>query len=263
MTIRQAASGIVVALILLVGLGILLPAVVRVREAAGKTRCQNNFRQIGLALGDYYDSNDHFPSATRQNPTLPPEKRLSWLFEIGPFVEASPLCHKIDRELAWDAEENRFAALTRRPVFQCPAHPERLPVTTLEPSDYIGMAGIGADAATLPKEDTRAGFLGYDRSLRRADIKDGLDTTLAVAETLASTRAWTGGGWATVRGLDPGGPPYVGVAGQFGSGHYGSAINVLYADGSVRSIPASIDPRVWEALATINGREEVLQEGDK
>src|SRR4051812_33479077 len=65
-------------------------------------------------------------------------------------------------------------------------------------------------------------------------------------------------GW---HALDPDGGPYLGAGGQFGGGHRGT--NVLFVDGSVRHLDASVSPEVFEALGTIAGGEKVGRVGDE
>src|SRR5207253_1113267 len=106
-----------------------------------------------------------------------------WLVCINPYVEASPLYNKLDLEQGWDAEENRFAALTVLPYFQCPAYPHWPPISTLAPTHYIGLAGLGEDAATLPADDPRAGFFGYEREVVLKDLGDRSSMQLVAVET--------------------------------------------------------------------------------
>jgi prepilin-type processing-associated H-X9-DG protein len=114
---------------------------------------------------------------------------------------------------------------------------------------YLGVTGLGKDAATLPLDDPNAGFFGYERKLRFEDIKKGPSTTLTVVET-----AWAEGAWTaapdSVRGLDPEKSPYLSVPQQFGGNHPGGA-NVLFADGSVRFLELGFDPQEFERMATI------------
>ena len=70
-------------------------------------------------------------------------------------------------------------------------------------TSYVGIAGLGPNAAELPVEDPRAGVFGFDRSTPLIEITDGTATTMAVAETAESNGPWKAGGPATVRGLDP------------------------------------------------------------
>src|SRR5262249_34843274 len=150
----------------------------------------------------------------------------------------------------WYDEEPAPDAL----CFLCPANPERggdgkLP----SPTHFLGIAGLGNDAADLSLTDARAGFFGYDRRLKCEDIKDGTSTTLAVSEAMDGG-PWTAGGRATVRGLAPDDVAYLGAGGQFASLHRGSRIfswsppivtNVLFADGSVFGLTASVSPQVF------------------
>jgi len=124
------------------------------------------------------------------------------------------------------------------------------------PTPYIGIAGLGTDAPLLPKGDPRAGVFGYDRQTTIADIKDGLGTTMLVAESGRMSGSWLAGGPATVRGLNPDEQPYLGPGRQFGGRHRGGAMIGL-ADGSVRFVSESIDPKVFEALSTIAGGEKI------
>ena len=225
---------IVVAFIVLIVGSVLIVAVGKVREAANRTQCANNLKQVGLAILNYQDTYGRLPPAGRINANLPVEKRLGWLYLVVPFVESSNLYREFDQDQAWDSEKNRVIPLTFcHLVYHCPSYPDRPATSKFIPTNYLGITGLGTEAATLPLDDPKAGFFGYERKLRFEDIKKGPSTTLAVVET-----AWVGGAWTaapdSVRGLDPDGSPYLGVSQQFGGNHPGGA-NVLFADGSVRS----------------------------
>ena len=79
---------------------------------------------------------------------------------------------------------------------------------------------------------------------------------MTIAETTFANGPWTAGGPATVRGLDSRRQPYIGRGRQFGKAHRGGAM-VAFADGSVRFVKESINPRVFEALSTIAGGEQL------
>src|SRR5262245_24771550 len=102
--------------------GLLLAAGSKVRESANKTRCRNNLKGIGLALENYHDACGHFPVGTVANPNLPPERRLSWMFEIDPYVHArmDPNWTKHSHE-AWDSEGNVALQRGRMPWYECPS----------------------------------------------------------------------------------------------------------------------------------------------
>jgi prepilin-type processing-associated H-X9-DG protein len=95
---------------------------------------------------------------------------------------------------------------------------------------------------------------GYERQTTLADITDGLSYTMIVAESGRVGEPWLAGGPATIRGLDTAELPYIGVGRQFGGVHP-SGMNVGFADGSVRWVENSVNPRILEALSTIAGGE--------
>lgn len=270
-----------------VGIGVLCAAVLlalafpfamRVQHAAHVTACKNNLRQIGIAVGNYRDCNLSLPPGCVPNSHLPPEKRLSWLAGIMPYIEGG--APRLDHDKSWDAAENRrvrmaktegYTDLSGYRVFYCPTETDRCGPPAPALTTYIGLAGVGGDAATLPKDHRRAGIFGYDRTIKADDIKDGLATTLMVLETATDNGPWTQGGHTTVRPLDPGNPLlYLGRDGQFSSRHTRSTgffhtafvTNALYADGSVRSLRPAKNDKILEALATIAGGEDVDILGD-
>jgi prepilin-type processing-associated H-X9-DG protein len=256
---RNVIQLLILALIGLTCGGLFTSFIVQVREAARRSQCWNNLRSIGIATVNYADSfHGTFPQAGELNPRSPrpvepPEKRLSWLVAIFPYLEANTLYNDLSHDKTWDAEENRFAALTDCRIFQCPGYPDRPPASTLVSTHYVGITGIGADAITLPLDDPRAGILGYDRKVTEKDLSRGSSETVLVVETSQASGAWTAAGPPTARGLEPRGSAYFGGQGQFGGNHRGGA-NAGFADGSVRFIEQSIDPAVWEAMATLSGK---------
>lgn len=210
---------------------------------------------------NYRDTYGVFPQGTRPSPFLQPEHRLSWFVTLLPFVEHDDLWNRADKEQAWDAEGNRILATTELKVLICPATPENARTPGLGVTSYIGMAGIGSDAASLPLGDKRAGFFGYDRQIRNQDVKDGLSNTILAMETRSDLGPWAAGGPASIRGLDPEARPYLALGGVFGVKHREDTIfhsnpvgsNVASADGSVRWVLATVSSETLEALATIAG----------
>lgn len=276
---RRINFAVICLLVLLVG-GLVIVSISRVRNAASLVQCRNNLRQIGLALGLYHDTQGHFPTGTLPNPNLLPEKRLSWAVAVWPDFMNGGTAARLDKTKPWDAEENcppwwrvrvsmdsgemREEPMGQVRIFQCPAVPVQSMPSLPSPTHYVGIAGLGEEAAELPLSDSRAGFFGYDRKVSRQDIKDGLATTLALADAMDGG-PWTAGGRATVRGLSAG-QPYLGEGGQFAGLHRDTkllplsspiATNVLFADASVRRLTPVVGPEVFEAMATIAGGESV------
>jgi prepilin-type processing-associated H-X9-DG protein len=122
---------------------------------------------------------------------------------------------------------------------------------------YVGVAGVGEDAAFLPVDDPRAGVFGYDWTTRLGDIKGGASMTLLLIETATDNGPSTAGGKPMVKGIDPDRPPYLGRRGQFNSDHPGDVTNALFVDGSVRPLRSGMAPEVFQAMATIGGHEDV------
>jgi prepilin-type processing-associated H-X9-DG protein len=245
--VNVATTGSIVVL----AAGLALAAVGRIHEAGNSTRCQNNLRQIGLGLSTYHDSYSRFPYAVMPSPDLPPNRRLSWLFELDPFIHS-----RMDAEWAayreepWDSDHNLKLVKQPFPWMICPSNPARTSAEGYTITTYVGVTGIGLDAARLPKKDPRAGFFGYDRKLTIADLGSGLATTVAAIETSHDNGPWMAGGWPTSRGFDPSRTPAIGRASQFGGLHRGGA-NVLFADGSVRFLADDTSPQALSKLITV------------
>jgi len=233
--------------------GIILVLVGQVRRISDQTTCRNNLRQLGLGLQLYHSTNAKFPAATVRNPVLAPDRRLSWLFEIDPFVIArmDPTWTQHEHE-AWDSDGNLRLQRGRIPWYECPRRTEKSRPDGLGFTSYVGATGVGVDAAVLPKNDRQTGVFGYERQISMHEITDGASGTVIVIETDWDTGPWVAGGPPTVRGLDLDTPPYVGRDRPFGGLHRGGVMTVM-ADGSVHLVRKSVSPDVLEALFTIAG----------
>lgn len=195
---------------------------------------------------------------------------MSWLALIFPFLweESVSRFEFAYPALGWSDKRNTPWTSLSIKTFQCPAgnipQPRHWPNTS-----YVGITGIGTDAASLPLEDKSCGVFGYGRRTTLEDIKDGISHTLSILETTRDNCRWAAGGMATVRPIDPEQQPYIGENCPFGIDHrrptFGSfhftrqslLTNAAMLDGSVRILDASIEPRILEALATIAGDEPI------
>jgi prepilin-type processing-associated H-X9-DG protein len=275
---RRLINVLILVLVLVVAGGLVVAAVAHMREASARAECVNRLREIALGLHNYHGTYNRLPQATIACDSLAPEQRLSWLVESLPFIEQTGLL-LLDRKRAWDDEPNREpkvrewgedaagkdrlqdVTLGELRLFRCPANPASAPAGTPGLTHYVGITGLGPDAATRGLGYPGTGVFGYDRKVSFEDIKDGLANTMVVIETTRKNSPWTAGGFPTARGLDPAGGPYLGSGGQFASNHRGT--NAAFADGSVRSLAADIRPEVLEAMATVAGGEEVGTIGDE
>jgi hypothetical protein len=254
---RGLVNAAVLVLMAVVGGALLVSLVARARWSENNSLCKDRLRRIGFALSQYESQRGHYPAGTLPNPDLPSERRLSWLAALAPdFPDwgGGDPAEGLDERAAWDAEVNRQVVVLR-PPFLCDSNPNQGEPGRPGLTHYVGVAGLGPDAAALPLSDPRAGPFGYDRALRRQDIRGASWHKLTVVETARENGPWVAGGPATVRGLDPGGPPYLGRGGQFGC-HPGGC-NALFANGSVMWLSDKVSPRVLEAMATIASEGEV------
>ena len=101
---------------------LLLPAVQASREAARRITCQNNVKQLGLALHSYHDTNRHFPAG--RNMFGPPGvgvPSFSFHSRLLPFVEQQMVYDTIHFSVNWNDPVNATAAASAVSVFQCPS----------------------------------------------------------------------------------------------------------------------------------------------
>ena len=237
-----ATTGVLVALA--------LPAVQQARMAARRTQSRNNLRQIALSLHNYHDVNRSLPSGTVVDSAEEVSDRLSWVSSVLPYLDQAALYQNIDQGSGWNSDDNSpFTAVNIQTLIN-PAV-----VTTGEGlTNYVGIAGLGEDAPTLPVDHERAGVFGYERQTRFRDITDGTSNTIGVTEATGNYGRWAAGGSATIRSVTQ--EPYIngpdGIGGPFPGG-----VQVMLMDGSVRFVSENIDPEVFKAMITIRGGEVI------
>src|SRR5262249_9680379 len=114
---------LVVIAILATLVGLLLPAVQKAREAANRTHCTHNLRQIGLALHAYHHAYATFPPGGIE--WRPPgdlsKRQLAWSVFVLPYLEQEALYRQLDLSKAFDSPENAEAAATVLPIYLCPS----------------------------------------------------------------------------------------------------------------------------------------------
>lgn len=279
---------LVVIAIIAVLVGLLLPAVQKVREAAARAKCSNNLKQIGIAVHIFHDANNKVPVGVYQSQG----GGLGPLVQILPGVEQQNVYNYANLMNPW---ANQLPGLTSAmpPLYVCPSANQASQASSgaAMTSHYIWVMGAkgtnpttglpyppAAGAANGGQATNGAGTpaqLGMIRPMSFDDITDGLSNTMLVAESSWITAGfypnWYAGcdfpaGTAacyTSRNVAnmPASTPFVSGSTNlndisFGSQHMGG-LNIFAADGSVHFVTQSITPDVWLGIATRNGKELV------
>jgi hypothetical protein len=198
-----------------VAIGLLLPAVTKVREAAARANDTNNFRKVAIGFHSHNDAKLRFP---------PADGDVSWRVHLLPYLEQAPLYQQFDVNQPWDSEKNRRHADVRVPPY----------VSALDPPEFAQTrARVFTGPGTL--------FPPGDDPLGLRQVKDGSSSTFLAVEAAEPVPwpqprelAYTKGG--------PLPPP----------GHPGRSAGVLaaMADGSVRFIPKGTNDNAIRSAVT-------------
>ncbi len=209
---------LVVIAIIAVLIGLLLPAVQKVREAANRTTCLNNLKQMGLALHNYHDAHGSFPPGFVSRTLGPwpggsndptPEAGPGWSFfaHMLPQLEQDNLHRGINFNLPIADSANAAARRTFVKVFVCPSDtaPRLInltdsgnppadanvprPMTDASVCSYAGVLGDGAYEQT-----PFTGMFHRNSRVRIADVPDGTSNTVGVGERTSqfSANSWVG-----------------------------------------------------------------------
>jgi prepilin-type processing-associated H-X9-DG protein len=216
MTVMYAAS-----------IGLLLPAVQKVREAAARAQSQNNLKQIGLAMHNFAAAgNGTFPPAAICDKKAKP--LLSWRVAVLPYIEQEPLYKQFKLDEPWDSDHNKKLIPLMPKTYALPAAPLQPGITHYRCFVGNGAAFDWIQGARLP-----------------ADFTDGTSNTWLVVE------AGEGVPWTKPDELeyDPQKP-----LPKFGTFHNGG-FNALFGDGSVRFFLATLNEKCVRAFITRAGGE--------
>jgi prepilin-type N-terminal cleavage/methylation domain-containing protein/prepilin-type processing-associated H-X9-DG protein len=185
---------LVVIAIIAILIGLLLPAVQKVREAAARMQCSNNLKQLGLGLHNFESGNGEFP--VNRGTVRNPGPRFPWTVTLLPYIEQDNLFRQINHDVPWFDPLNRAAIRTPVKTYVCPSAvgPEPAftevtvptvggPMTRIEGGrwDYGPFSGVNGAFLGVPAGfDVRAVFTGDGN--KWSDITDGLSNTAVVSE---------------------------------------------------------------------------------
>ena len=287
---------LVVIAIIAILIALLLPAVQQAREAARRSQCKNNLKQIGLGLQNYHDTHSVFPPGyirfpqSGSPPALEYWPEFGWATMILPYIDQTNLYNEIASNSSnfavdWNTDNQALYDLSREVIntYICPS----------DPGDNFSDWGVdkttsGLTGGNPAKSNYCASVDCFNQNTRVSmrDIIDGTSNTLFVGEKTGDSvfydGLWIGANkwgaqtnWHTSEGIlgnasgSYGGMDYrINFDGTgstnasnhqkntFSSVHEGGA-QFVFADGSVHFLSENIDVGLYKALATENGREVV------
>ena len=265
---------LVVMVIIGILISMLLPALGAVRERARRSKCNNNVKQIGLALQAYLESRTYFPAGNEDKGGTD----RSWLMSIQPHLDGENIWDKYNDSLPWSANSNQAVTYLNVATYRCPsqdqvfvgqgdyagvdgsiiatANPDTSPTSARADGDLADEAyGSGI---LIPRNDTT---LADNPRINDAHISDGLTKTMIFAEDTGRDSTMDGRYWAD-------GNQIIGVDQKINttrdneifSQHPGGAI-VAFAGGQSKFMAEEVELIILARLA-IRDDGEVLSEDD-
>jgi prepilin-type N-terminal cleavage/methylation domain-containing protein/prepilin-type processing-associated H-X9-DG protein len=241
---------LVVIAIIAILIGLLVPAVQKVRAAAARTQCSNNLKQIGLAMHMYQDSHKKLPAGWVTSLKNQPNPGWSWATIIMPFVEQQALYTAINPDLATPGAPPAVNATLQSPipVYQCPSD------NSLTINSHFGSYGknnyvcnrwvLGPDINSHPAAYSIQGIPDGSSNTIMAGERDMVFNVAAVYLRHSNSSCSFEG--RVGRGLSP--QPPAGTTWNTGnderlaySSQHDGGCNFVFADGSVHFITSGVD----------------------
>lgn len=269
---------LVVIAIIAILIGLLLPAIQKVRESANRTKCTNTLRQLALAAQGYHDGNGSFPCS---DPTKPKIASFTFTYNPNLFVRICPYMEldTLYQEYTGTTPVKASVKATQITYMVCPSDlvspiysvTSGTTTTNYAITSYGGNAGTGPDALT----NSIDGMFFGQSTVRILEVYDGSSNTMMFGErshvdkggyNISQWGRWvyssdrrdvlmtTGAPMNYDTSLPPASTAQRVAA--FGSGHSGGA-NFAFVDGAVRYLTATIDTATYQALSTRAGGEVV------
>lgn len=228
-------SGFLVWLILMI---CFLPSEVYRRSESSRTQCKYNLKQVGLAMHNYHDADQHFPAAASGTPPV------SWRVTLLPYLDQVATYNQYDKKLAWTDGTNRTLVMQRLGVYSCP-------------SNYLPQTSEGFYCSAYSMLTGPQTIGGNPNGTRLRDIMDGSSNTAMIVEACGAEIAWSEPRDVNID-QQPLGINFHsqrnGHSASLMSGYHMGA-HLLLCDGGVRWLAANTDPTVLQKLVKIDDAE--------
>ncbi|QDT40551.1 putative major pilin subunit [Gimesia alba] len=288
---------LVVIAIIAILIALLLPAVQQAREAARRSTCKNNMKQIGLALHNYHETHKMFPMSYKHtldggyNNT---QRGMSWICYILPFIDQANLYNQINQGQRLSDPANTTVSRNILTVMLCPSDPgtdsgilggranvgDERAVTSYKLvsgnnwawGSFIHSDSKGRNAGNTNGLDWGNGFMCRNGSskvnvTRIRDVTDGLSTTFAAGEALPRECTHNWWWWFNGSTANCAVPLNHYINNTYSAGdwpqnysfasQHEGGAHFLMGDGAVRFVSENIDLGTYRALASIQGGETI------
>jgi len=260
--------------------GLLLPAVQSARESARRTHCQNNLRQIGIALVEHETARQVFPTGCtgcRFSPERQLFKYISWNVATLPYLDQHSVWQRFDTSQPIGSLVNREAVSAVISTFLCPTATRGFSTAPeyifngqwdagegMGLTDYGGIAGVEGPGRDAPTEENdryyrnaqSRGVMLAEIATKAIDVSDGLAHTVVVAERVCpelDESQWASGANCFAQHQDiPINQTW--HHGEIYSEHPGGA-GVVFCDGHVQFLSETIRQSTLVAILTRAGEE--------
>jgi prepilin-type N-terminal cleavage/methylation domain-containing protein len=265
------------------------PFIQEAREAARRTQCQNNLKMIGLSMFNYHDTYVAFPMGW-DGVDLKEKKQEAlgvngwgWAARLAPFMDQAGLYNTFDFKVRVDDAKNTKAIATPIVGYRCPSDPfikktwkikdaKDAPLVELATTNYVASFGTDdlakCEKMKLGEQCQGNGLFFHNSFIKLGDITDGTSNTLAVGERIGDEKTDHLSTWGGV--VSKGTHPFARILGSsnaaldakerhpsdYLSAHKGG-LYFLIGDGSVRFVASKTDLKIFQALSTRAGGEEI------
>ncbi len=208
---------------------------------------QDRMADLGNRVLGFQQQQQRFPAIPGAAEGVPLASRFSWMAELVANSSGEGKNAPVwDRP--WNDPLNDSFVRQAIPEFQNPQIKQLVGPFGYPATHFVGVSGLGDDAARLPASHPRAGVFGIGRQTHVDDIKDGLSNTIMIAGVTQNIGSWAAAGEATIRSFRQ--EPYINGPDGFGTGD-SDGMWVVMADGSVRFLSEKTDPLIVRRMVAM------------